>query len=265
MSISYVRLDPNGNITGLILSPLPTGLRRKAAEAVFRAEPDMEQLGFLSLPEGELPLLRMSGGEFCGNASLSAAAWLLRSSGRDKGRVELRVSGAKEPVAAELERRGERLWLGTVEMPLPLSAARVSLPDGDGERELALVSFPGISHLITEQPLSREKAEELIRPWCALLGAEALGLMLLDRESMSLRPLVWVPGAGTLCWERSCASGSCAVGAWLALSRGESLSLSLSQPGGRLSVEAEYSGARLRSLRMSGQVICDDAKTLELI
>ena len=68
-----------------------------------------------------------------------------------------------------------------------------------------------------------------------------LGIMLFDREAGTLAPLVYVPAAGTLCWERSCASGTTAVGAYLA-SAGSPISLSLKQPGGILRIEADPSG-----------------------
>jgi diaminopimelate epimerase len=66
--------------------------------------------------------------------------------------------------------------------------------------------------------------------------------MLLDEEAGRLTPLVWVPGARTLFWERSCASGSAAVGAYLARKRGGRVSAELTQPGGTLYVEASPVG-----------------------
>ena len=69
--------------------------------------------------------------------------------------------------------------------------------------------------------------------------------MFLDREEESLIPLVYVPGAGTLFWETACASGTTAVGAWLAEETGLPVHLSLKQPGGSLEIAAEPGGELL--------------------
>ena len=56
--------------------------------------------------------------------------------------------------------------------------------------------------------------------------------------SAVLTPLVFVPSADTIFWESACGSGSSAVGAWLASEHQKRISAVLSQPGGRLAVEA---------------------------
>jgi diaminopimelate epimerase len=88
-------------------------------------------------------------------------------------------------------------------------------------------------------------AEALAKALCAQLNADALGLMFLNREEESLRPLVYVPGAGTLFWETACASGTTAVGAWLVSETGRHVHMSLKQPGGILEIMAEPGGELL--------------------
>ena len=85
-------------------------------------------------------------------------------------------------------------------------------------------------------------AERLAREWCAYLNSDALGLMFLNREEESLTPLVYVPGAGTLCWETACASGTTAVGAYFAAKTGRPVNLKLKQPGGVLEIDARPDG-----------------------
>lgn len=265
MYLTYRKIDPTGNITGLVENPVDESLRAFAARPLMQAEPDMEQVGFVS-PCGEADIrLDMAGGEFCGNASLSAAALWLSRHGGESARVRVSVSGAENAVSAFVRKTGDNCYAGTVDMPLPLSAEMRELPVPGGGLCLPVVRFPGISHVIAPGDMSPAQAEAVIAYWCEVLGAEALGIMLWSPEGESLRPLVWVPGAETLCWERSCASGSSAVGAWAALSSGAGVSLSLKQSGGTLGVEAEISGGRIRSLRLSGQVRLGDTKTLEII
>ena len=96
----------------------------------------------------------------------------------------------------------------------------------------------GSAHLILPGSFARALAARAAAPWCAALGAEALGLMLLDAPAGRMTPLVYVPGADTLYWERSCASGTAAAGAYLAWQIGGAVERSLAQPGGVLRVSA---------------------------
>ncbi len=261
MLIRYTIADPTGNLTALIESPVATELRREVAAAIMAAEPEVEQLGFLSpAGSGADIALSMAGGEFCGNACLSAAAYFLRQNGLDSGSVRVAMSGADSPVSAKLSKTGVDEYSGSVEMPLPLGAETADSPLG----ELTLLRFPGICHAILPGNVARAEAEGMIRPLCASMGAEALGLMLLDEASGRLDPLVYVPGADSMFWEHSCASGTSAVGACIALREGRSVCLSLAQPGGSLSVSAQYTNGGIDSLSLGGKVRFQPFRTLEI-
>lgn len=124
-------------------------------------------------------------------------------------------------------------------MPKPLSISEAF--------GLPIVHFDGISHLIVERsgaltPEERADAERCVRDWCEHLNVEGLGLLFLDRNERRMTPLVYIPGAGTLCWENACGSGTCAVGAWLAAEQAEPLTLALQQPGGTLEVRTSRTG-----------------------
>ena len=244
--LAYTLLDPTGNITLLVETPVPVREQPMLAQELMRLEPATEQVGFVSrLPEGIA--LRMAGGEFCGNASMCAAVLAALRDGKAHGEIPVRVSGTPEPVAVRVSALPDGTWQGSVRMPRPLSVGREQLPDG---RRLPVVRFPGIAHVILEEEPERESSERQAAAWCRRLGAEALGLMFLDRKGGSLKPLVYVPSAETLFWESSCASGTTAVGACLAEETGQALSLALKQPGGTLEIEAEPGG----SLRLTGRV-----------
>lgn len=247
MEIRYVKADPTGNITALVENSPP---RSDVAKAVFAAGSEIEQLGFLGESEGCDIALTMAGGEFCGNACLSAAAYHLRRMGRADGRILVAISGAEAPVEVEMTALGNDEFVGSLNMPLPLAVESVDTAFGT----VPVVRFPGISHLILTHSVSDTEAEELIRPLCVALGTDALGLMLYDSGKVSLRPLVYVPGANSLFWERSCASGTSAIGAWLAVGSGRDVSLALSQPGGTLSIDACLGSSGLSRLRLSGRV-----------
>lgn len=301
--ISYYVMDPTKNITILVETPVPEASFPYVAAELMKREPDAEQVGFLQAADasgeadhvermdaghvdvaeennGKLdagcgcmkedkPLkgvLRMAGGEFCGNASMSAAVYYAMQAGIAKGETKeviLQVSGAADPVSAQVKRCPDDTYEGCVQMPRPLSVSEEKLPIGndlDGQEGLYLpvVRFEGIAHVIldedfceassgqTKQGLSemneglseaiRKQAEAVAPIWCRHLGVEALGLMFLNRMHDAMTPLVYVPAAGTLVWESSCASGTTAVGAYLARLAGDDVSVSLRQPGGVLEI-----------------------------
>lgn len=230
MELSYTVFDPTGNITILVQTPVPVAEQPHIAAALMAREPDCEQVCF-RMPDTPLAdiTVRMAGGEFCGNASMSAAARLCAERELESAAVTVAIGGQLVPVTAE--KTGEGRFRCAVAMPRPL---RVTEAFG-----LPLVELPGISHLIVRKPMAREAAEAAIRGWCRELGADALGLMLLSEGGRRLDPLVYVPQADTLFWERSCASGTAAVGVWA----GPGTALSLTEPGGVLTVRTASDGA----------------------
>ena len=238
-TLHYYMIDPTKNITALAETPVPPASRPFAAARIMAEEPDCEQVGFVYRNAAGEPCLDMAGGEFCGNASMSAAVLYLLRKGRDGGEVTVHVSGTPEPVPITAERGPDGTWRGGVVMPKPLSVGRERFSDGT---EWPVVRFPGITHVILETEMVQTEAERLAPVWCRELESEALGLMFLDRERGILKPLVYVPSADTLFWESSCASGTTAVGAYLAAESGTAVRMPLKQPGGALEIEADPDG-----------------------
>ena len=270
--IRYALLDPTGNTTILAETPVPPEEQPFVAKQIMARETGAEQAGFVSpYPGGNGIALRMAGGEFCGDAAMSAAVLYALDRGIADGTVRVGVSGTPDPVEVAVSSLAEGTMRGTVAMPRPLSVGEELLPGGG---RYPVVRFAGITHVIVivetpllplsplsptvplhpqpspRLPFPRETAEELAKRWCAALGSASLGLLLLGlpnlsdqpgRREGSLVPLVYVPAADTLCWENSCASGTTAVGAYLAAREGP-VSLSLRQPGGTLRVEASSDG-----------------------
>ncbi|MCR4904843.1 MAG: hypothetical protein K6A33_02095 [Clostridiales bacterium] len=235
--IRYALLDPTGNLTVLVETAVQPENQPGIAKQIMEREPEAEQVGFLSQdPDGIA--LRMAGGEFCGNAAMSAAVLCAMDRGIPDGIVPVAVAGQPEPVLVSVTALPDGAMRGTLTMPDPVSVGEERFPDGALR---PVVRFRGISHVILEAPLNRKTAEASAPVWCRLLGAESLGIMMLDRTAQTLVPLVYVPAADTLFWENSCASGTSAVGAFLAAEQGPG-SWSLRQPGGSLRVEVSAAG-----------------------
>lgn len=255
-ALRYSIFDPTGNITALVESPVLAVRQPAVAAALMAQHPEVEQVGFVCFAdptsaEGSVPMLRMAGGEFCGNAAMSAAAlYFLRRGSEDveQETVQLQVSGAAEPVEVHLSREDVDSFRAAVHMPRAQAVEGKKLRFADLCGELPLVRMEGISHLIVEPGSvffslleDRAAAEGAVRTWCRELLANGLGLMFLEEraDGYQLTPLVYVPGSGTVFWENACASGSSAVGMALAARMGKAADLSLRQPGGVLRVESD--------------------------
>ncbi len=252
--VRYVLMDPSGNRTILVEDPVPVEVQPAVAAELMEREPAAEQAGFLTDSGKNSIALRMAGGEFCGNAAMSAAAYHLLRAGQSRGTVTVRVSGEPEAVTVELTEEESGEWKGRVRMPRPGTIEEVCFSGG---QLLPVVSFRGISHVILEESMPAKEAELLIRQWCAELGADAAGMLFLDRKAGFLQPLVYVPAADTLFWESACGSGTSAVGAWMAWKDGRPVDISLRQPGGLLEVSASPDGP----LYLKGTVKCLYEKT----
>ena len=247
MKVSYYLIDPTGNTTILVRTGVPIPEQPALALSLMEREPSAEQVGFLSEDPVCDIALRMAGGEFCGNASMSAAVVRARETGMKSGRVLVRASGAETPVSAEVCLGEQGIWKGSVDMPEPRQIRTCPL-EGAGERPV--VFFDGIAHVIMKDPLPREEAQRLAPIWCRALGSDALGIMFPDPSFREMVPLVYVPAADTLFWENSCASGTAAAGAFLAGERGGPVEASIRQPGGTLTVSVSAEG----SVRLTGSV-----------
>ena len=255
--LEYCIFDPTGNITALVETDVDIEDQPAAAARIMELEPDVEQVGFISYAgntaDGSVPVsLRMAGGEFCGNAAMCAAALFAIRSGLQGDAVPVRISGATAPVLVRLKRQAEGSFGAAAEIP---PAIRIGMVD-----TLPIVEMEGISHIIIEPDSGlfgikedSALAESLLRQWCGALGTDCLGMMFLSEaatgaaiagESRVLTPLVYVPGADTMFWENSCASGSAAAGMYLAARTGAPVDVTFDEPAGRLRVESDPASGR---------------------
>lgn len=260
--IRYSIFDPTGNITALVESPVEIIRQPEVAAGLMKRHPEVEQVGFISFDP--VPSLRMAGGEFCGNASMCAAARILMETGasemkkQEYTRIKLRVSGADDPVEVDLKKKDRDSFLAGIHMPRAEGIKELDFDYGHMRDKLPVVLMGGISHIILspKSPFAslkddREAAESALRSWGDQLGHPGLGLMFLTPKKLppedsrgssiyyDLKPLVYIPGSGTMFWEQSCASGSAAVGVYLAAKQGSIIDLTLQEPGGSLRVTSD--------------------------
>lgn len=267
MHLEYTVLDPTGNITLLVTSPVERSLQPRVAAELLKREVSGEQVGFVEHGVSVQPRLQMMGGEFCGNATMSMGAWLCHQEGTAANTTRellLEVSGVDVPVPCSITPMKD-CSLGTVSMPLPEKVEPHTFPFGDGEITLSVVFLPGICHIIAPHgTVQRHQAESALRSWADALPGEAVGLLLLDEERMYFDPLVYVKSTNTMVWERGCGSGTAAIGTWFTATRKADQCLSLKQPGGTIAVVTVWSGTAVTSLSISGTVKFGESKSVEL-
>lgn len=261
MELKFIKTSPTENMTLLIETPVPREQHLEIAEKLIAyGSVYAEQAGYIEEPENPLAekRLQMMAGEFCGNASLSLAAVLAEEKGLKVGEeteIILEVSGADSLVNCQMKKE-EKGWSGRVAMPLPKAIEHKTFRLNDETYELDVVVFEGISHIIVPAALwgenATEKAELAAKEWAEHMPA-AFGILLFDEEKGECQPLVSVQGV-TLIWERGCGSGTSAIGAYLAMKEGRSLSVSLKQPGGIMGVEVSFENGKFVSLHITGKV-----------
>ena len=175
MEVKFIKASPTENMTLLIETPVAREKQLAVAERLIAyGSVYAEQAGYIE--EAENPAaekrLQMMAGEFCGNASLSLAAWLAQKKNLpigEKTEITLEVSGAEALVRCEMKREAEHRFLGRVAMPLPQTIEKRAFTL-DGERiELTAVVFAGITHILVPASLwgenAAKKAEHAARVW----------------------------------------------------------------------------------------------------
>lgn len=254
--IEYTIFDPTGNITALVETAVDPSDQPSVAAGIMGLYPEVEQVGFVTFAAAgaDVPVsLRMAGGEFCGNATMcSAVLYMIVNDMPGEANVKVRVSGTKDPLDVRLVRRDAVSFDAAVTMPPAVGIDELKLSDGmlpgNDVLRLPVVRMEGIAHVVIEPDSGffglrddSALAETLLRGWCGVLGAECLGMMFLDEGDgvRALTPLVYVPGADTMFWENSCASGSAAAGIYLAAKNGRPVDVTFREPAGSLRVTSD--------------------------
>jgi len=258
MKLSVVRADPSGNITLLVLTPVPVEKQARIAELLL-AQPQWgaEQVGFV-MPAlaGFDGCLRMAGGEFCGNASRAFGALIAKQQGRTEPcEYTISVSGSAVPVRVSVK---PQEGSASATMPLPLSVTKETVSGVPG----MLVHLGGIVHFVAENiapapEFFRQAEEQLFR---TLPSVDAYGVIFL--KGNRLTPLVKVPAANSLFWEGSCGSGSLAAAVAQSDENG-TFNRTYIQPAGNVEVTLLRQNGVLRAAAIGGELsLADPAETI---
>jgi len=261
MEIQFTKLSPTQNMTILVESKVPREKQVRTANALMDYSSVYgEQVGFIEQAKAPAAWarLQMMGGEFCGNAAMSLAAFLVwrdKIEAFSKLVVPLEVSGSDDIIHCEVSADGSNYSV-EVGMPKPRSVETKSLKIGERSYDAGIVSFDGIVHVIIskEQCDKRELAENMVPILAEQFSEEAVGLILFDKPSLTIAPLIYVKPVSSLVWERGCGSGTAAIGAYLSFLSRQSITEGIKQPGGTIVVRSVFNGGAVSELSIRGCV-----------
>lgn len=228
-SLKYLKADPAGNITGFIIGNLSKETREELGLKIFKADPTVEQIGFISLDENGKPSRMDMFGGFCGNATRTFGLFKALETERESGFIDVEVSGADGPLNIEFDTEE---MTAKSEMPKVLGIKDLEVNGVEGK----VVDLGGIVHFVVEIEEDREFVDIALKEIYDTYPTDTYGVLFLDREEMCQVPYVYVGDADTLFREGSCGSGSIAIGNYLANEGIDFDEFDLGQPGGDIQV-----------------------------
>lgn len=270
MKLKVIKVNPVENMTIFVMDKVDRSMHMDVANRLMEyGNLYGEQVGFIEEPatlKGKsLNTLRlqMMGGEFCGNATRSLAALMVHLNmpgvikSEDSYQVILEVSGSEDLLNCQVRRtENDHSYLSRVEMPLPTRISNSSLVFNNKPLSMIRVDFPGITHFIVEDRLVEDKEGffQNMKAKTQNENLDAFGIMFYDTENKFLTPLVYVKATDSKFWERSCGSGTSALGVALAFKKGSHVHEYVKQPGGELEVLVHLEDGKVKSLHLDGKV-----------
>lgn len=270
MKLNYVKVNPVENMTIFVMDPVDSSQHMLIANKLMNYNNiHGEQVGFVESPRTmkgkSLNTLRlqMMGGEFCGNATRSLAALMVHlnidsiSKVDDYYNVTLEVSGSDDLINCQVRKTDKgNIYYSKVNMPLPQRTSKTNILFEEKNINLTRVDFQGITHFIVEanEIIDKEEFFKVIKSKMSKEEYDAFGIMFYDYAKGFLQPLVYVKGTDSKYWERSCASGTSALGVALATNLNKSISEKISQPGGELEISINVEDGEITALHLDGKV-----------
>lgn len=255
--LNFVLMRPGGNNTGLVLFKVNNPIeKRNINDLLMSCYPEIEQVGFVFVDNQNLNL-EMAGGEFCGNATRSAA--LLALDGK-AGNLSIKVSGVRNSLKAGVKENGE------VYAQMPVYEDLSKIKQDPDNPNVWLVEMEGISHyLIFQESVpdkidvekTKKEALEIIKKK-GLSNLPAVGVIKVSKSDNEWRidPVVYVRDIDTCFYETACGSGTTALGEVLAVLNNDSVQgVPVKQPSGKIiKVNVELIDNRIKYAEINGKI-----------
>lgn len=267
MKLRFTKVNPVENMTIFILDSLAREKHISIANDLMNYNNlYAEQVGFIEEPMSikgkSLNTLRlqMMGGEFCGNATRSLAAYMVYKDHPSINKINdqeynviLEASGNQELLNCLVRKTDkENIFNSRISMPLAERITNVNINKIPAKR----VDFEGISHFIVDSYKVQDKEDfyRHIKRYMEKEDYDAFGIMYYDEVKEFLEPLVHVRMTNSKFWERSCASGTSAFGIAEAIRENKNVKLQVKQTGGVLGVEVKLEDGDVKEVFLEGEV-----------
>jgi len=264
LKLNFIKVSPTENMTVFITDSVPRLMHPEISKKIMNYNNVYaEQVGFVEETAFDRVRLQMMGGEFCGNAARSLACVLVLKNHPsvdkidDKFIVPLEVSGSDNVHLCEvIPSDSEHNFISSIKMPLHTHIEEFSLNYDSAIHKGTLVHFPGIIHLVLndENIISKQDFFTAAKDNLSYLGYEALGIMFFNEKTSFITPLVYVKATDSIVWERSCGSGTSAVGVHLSYKYKKDMNVIIKQPGGNLKIISKWDENEVIKIILSGKV-----------
>lgn len=244
--------NPAGNITALVPGNIDRANYKEIAESLMAIPGyNIEQVGFIQKPklDNTVGRLEMMGGEFCANASRSFAMFLAFEQMQGETEFLIEVSGASTPILAftNTNESTSGIELMVEKKITELKIDNLSFP---------IVHLDGIVHVLA---LNTEEDENLtsriLKEIKSMYNPEAIGVMYLDMNALTMVPLVYVAQTDTLIREGSCGSGTIAASIYLSTSKeADFAEFDIVQPGGSINANVKSLDNNMYRIKIGGYI-----------
>ncbi|MGM9565675.1 hypothetical protein [Evtepia sp.] len=255
MKLSVQVVNPAGNTTLLVQTPVPQEDRREVADRLLSIrELQGQQVGFLVPPLGDgIIRLETVDNAFCGNALCSAGLSYAAQRGfRRERKFPVEISGCGQALTVQVNPLTSQVW---AETPVPQEIAKCTL-FGEPARAVLL---PGIVHGVTQSSRDMDEAQirKTLLELCETFSTPAAGVLFWKFREKSMVPAVYTKDADALLFPGSSASGAAAIATWNAMGAGKNGShkLDVRQPGGVISTTAAVQNGKLQKISIGGKVL----------
>jgi len=267
MKLNFIKANPTENMTVFVTDPVPRSMYIGISKQILNYNNVFaEQVGFLEKATGEdreaCVRLHMGSGEFCGNATRALAAVMVQRRNtkiQSEGKrhiVPIEVSGAEEVLYCEVIEKDNGGYLTTVKMPLHRAVEDTVISYQGKAIKGTWIQFEGIMHLIVDGRQIGSKMEffNIVRDSLKDIEYDAFGIMFYNEPGGFMEPLVYVKPTGSIVWERSCGSGTTAIGIYTAYQSNQEIDMEVKQPGGTMRIKAEWKDKEVVAVYLTGEV-----------
>ena len=254
MRIKYVVYRPAGNDTAIVYGTNYTSdMKKNINDKIMNKHKNVEQVGFINKKNGKKEI-QMAGGEFCGNATRSAAYEYLDGK---KGNTKILVNSKNEIDAGVDE--NQNAWC---DIPILQTNNIIT----ETEKGIYIVKIEGITMAVLQDFVAckylkdKRNLKEIGKEFIKKLNLEeysAAGVVFCEKynDNIRINPIVWVKEIDTLFYETACGSGSMAVCMVEAFLDKETKEIDIVQPSGLIiTTKVEYKNGQITKTTISGKV-----------